>query len=246
MDDFLISKEGKQLEKSVAEIFEKIGLKCFNYVGQVQLNRLTTGYKDCEHIEIDYFIPTDKTCLVGEITSRNKKEDTAKNIKTKYKKFITALNILKSQSYSDDFWKQLGIKKEDLRYFRKVDSIKGFLITTTKEKYELNLEQVEEIAVFYRSDIKKLYEYSNNIGKWTKNYFLNNFGIEYSQNNSITIYENTNNLIKNSHKKISEKVQALSHLYTFAISPYQLLDIAHVYRTDELPSLETNNRPLAN
>lgn len=48
-------------------------------------------------------------------------------------------------------------------------------------------------------------------------------------------------MIRNRNKKVSGKDSILADLYTFTISPYRLLSIAHVHRKDELPLLQDNN-----
>ncbi len=104
----------------------------------------------------------------------------------------------------------------------------------------MNLSYIPDMAVFYSSDFSKLIEYSKTIGKWTKSYFLKHFNVSSPTNQGITIYEKDNSLIISKNKKISGKDIPLSNLYTFTISPYRLLDIAHVHRKDELPSLQDN------
>ncbi|MDJ0520198.1 MAG: hypothetical protein QNJ74_29405 [Trichodesmium sp. MO_231.B1] len=44
MDKFLQGKEGKELEKIGADIFQAIGLDCFYDLGQVPLKKITSGY----------------------------------------------------------------------------------------------------------------------------------------------------------------------------------------------------------
>ncbi|MGD1712221.1 DGQHR domain-containing protein [Dapis sp. BLCC M172] len=241
MDKFLQGKEGKELEKIGADIFRAIGLDCFDGLGQVLLKNITSGYPENENLEFDYMIPEDKVCLIGEITSRT---DTGK-INTKYKKFINQINIIKKLEFSDDIWQKLGIKQESIRKFRNIQSIKGFFITTTKERFELTLPKVEDIVVFYQSDFMRLSEYSQNIGIWTRNYFLDKFSLNHRTHNSISIYEKDHELIRSTNKKISKKYEdndaPLSDLYTFTISPYEILDIVHVYRQDELPSLQDSS-----
>ncbi|MDJ0520197.1 MAG: DGQHR domain-containing protein [Trichodesmium sp. MO_231.B1] len=186
-------------------------------------------------------IPEDKVCLIGEITSRT---DTGK-INTKYKKFINQINIIKKLEFSDDIWQNLGIKQQSIRKFRNIQSIKGFFITTTKERFDLNLPKVEDVVVFYKSDFLRLSEYSQNIRRWTRNYFLDKFSLVHRTHNSISIYEKDHELIRSTNKQISKKYEdndaPLSDLYTFTISPYEILDIVHVYRQDELPSLQDSS-----
>ena len=234
MDRFLQGKIGKELEKIGADIFEKIGLNCFNNLGQIKLNSIRSGYPENEHLEFDYIIPENKVCLISEITGRDK----IQKIKEKYDKFINHINVIKDREFSETLWKKLGIQQDNIRNFREVELIKGFFITTTKEKFDVTISNVEDIAVFYKSDFIRLHEYSQSIGKWTKYYFLNNFCLDHTTNESLTIYEKDNFLIRSPNRKISDKDTPLSDLYTFTASPYDLLDIAHVYRSDELPSLQ--------
>jgi|688.fasta_scaffold149731_2 DGQHR domain-containing protein len=235
-----------QQEHEGAELFRKIGLNCFSDFSQVRLSDLISGYKDGEHLEFDYLIPENNICLIGEITKRNHNT----NVKEKYDKFVKYINLIKQIYLAGDieFWNKLGIPAESLRDFKNVNSIQGFFITTEKEKFDINLSPVTDIAIFYKSDFLRLTEYTQMIGEWTKFYFLNNFGIDYRTDSALTIYEKDNCLIKNTRVKISNKDTLFSDLYTFTISPYKLLNIAHVYRSDEFPSLQNANfnyqRPL--
>ncbi|MGD1805646.1 DGQHR domain-containing protein [Dapis sp. BLCC M126] len=242
--DKLLELKDKELEKAGASIFRAIGLDCFYDLGQVPLKKITSGYPENQHLEFDYMIPEDKVCLIGEITSRTD-TDTKKRIESKYDKFIKHINIIKKLEFSDDIWQNLGIKQESIRKFRNIQSIKGFFITTTKERFDLNLPKVEDVVVFYKSDFMRLSEYSQNIGIWTRNYFFNKFSLDHRTNNSISIYEKDHQLIRSTNNKISKKYEdddaPLSDLYTFTISPYEILDIVHVYRQDELPSLHDSS-----
>ena len=227
----------KELEKHGAKIFQSIGLTCCFDLPQVRLNDITSGFSEDEHLEFDYIIPCGKIFLIGEITAR----DSKKNIKNKYDKFIKQINIIRNLSFSEDLWKKLGIKKEQIKLFREVEYIKGFFITTLKNRYDLTLADVENIVKFYQSDFLRITEYSTSIGEWTKNYFLHKFDVNHINNNAISIYQKDNLLIRNKNKKVSGQDSLLADLYTFTISPYKLLDIAHVHRKDELPSLQDNN-----
>lgn len=228
---------GKELEEYGRNIFEKIGLQCFTDLGQTKLNEITSGCAEDEHLEFDYLIPNNQVCLIGEITSR----DGDKNIGKKYDKFVKQVKIIKDTSISTEIWNKLGIESENIRFFREIESIKAFFILTKKDRVDVNLSKIEDIAIFYKADFFKIVEYSEAIGIWTKNYFLNKFNISNNTSESLTIYENSNSLIKSRNKKISGgQYTFLSDLYTFVTSPYKLLDIAHVHRKDELPSLQDN------
>jgi DGQHR domain-containing protein len=244
MDESFKGKIGPELEEIGAKIFKTIGLNCFAHLKQAQLNDITSGYSENEHLEFDYLIPENKVCLIGEITGG----DDEGKIKQKYYKFLKKINIIKNIEFSEKLWEKLGITQENIKYFREINSIRGFFITTTKEKCDVTLSKVSEMAVFYKSDFSRIEEYSQRIGTWAKNYFCNNFCIDTTNDESLTIYERDNMLIRSTFKKITSKYTLLSDLYTFTISPYKLLDITHVYRLDELPSLQDSpynyQRPL--
>ena len=194
MNKSLQEKEGKELEEAGKLIFQAIGLDCFNNLGQVQLKSIAPEYAENAHLEFDYMIPIDKVCLIGEITSREGEE----NIKTKYNKFIDQIRIIKKLEFSDKIWQKLGIKNEHIRKFRNTQSIKGFFITTTKEEFVLKLSKVKDIVVFYKSDSIKLEEYAQNIGKYTRNYFVNKFNIDDKTDKlSISINDKHHQLIRN-------------------------------------------------
>ncbi|MGL4759627.1 MAG: DGQHR domain-containing protein [Patescibacteria group bacterium] len=227
----------KELEEYGVKIFQDIGLTCCSNLGQVRLNDITSGFSEDEHIEFDYIIPHNKVCLIGEITAREDK----KEIKKKYDKFTKHINIIRGIKFSESLWIKLGIKPENLKLFREIEYIKSFFITTLKNRYDLTLSDVEDTAKFYQSDFLRIIEYSTSIGKWAKNYFLHNFGINHTNDNAISIYQKENLLIINKNKKVSGQDSPLADLYTFTTSPYKLLDIAHVHRKDELPSLQDSN-----
>jgi DGQHR domain-containing protein len=229
--------EGKELEEYGYKIFRDIGLNCFYNLGQIKLSDIAPDYSENEHLEFDYLIPHNKVCLIGEITARTDK----KSIKTKYDKFVKQTNIIKRIHFSNELWMNLGIKTEDIKLFREIEYIKVFLITTKKEKYDLTLSDIQNMAIFYKSDFLRIIEYSKTLGKWSKNYFLHNFDIRHTNNTAISICQKDNLLIRNKNKKVSGKITVLADLYTFNISPYKLLNIAHVHRKDELPSLQNNN-----
>lgn len=96
MDKFLKSlqrKKGNELEAIGSDIFKKIGLKCINITDknkrQIPIKQIKPDYTGTSdnNIEIDYFIPENKVCLIGEITGRNSEKD----IREKYNKFIQAV-----------------------------------------------------------------------------------------------------------------------------------------------------------
>ncbi|MDJ0647510.1 MAG: hypothetical protein QNJ60_02285 [Xenococcaceae cyanobacterium MO_188.B19] len=86
--------------------------------------------------------------MIGEITAREDKN----NIKKKYDKFIKQVNIIKGLKILKDLWIKLGVKNNYLKNFREVEEIKAFFIITEKEKYDLTLADITDVAKFYKSD----------------------------------------------------------------------------------------------
>ena len=74
--------------------------------------------------------------MIGEITGRNNEKD----IKQKYEKFIRQINIITNTDFPENLWLKLGITQDNIKYFREINSIRGFFITTTKERCDVSLE----------------------------------------------------------------------------------------------------------
>lgn len=89
MDELFKGKNGKELEECGVQTFEKIGLKCFGNLRQAQVNKISSGYPEDEHLEFDYLIPENKVCLIGEITGRTHERDIKKNMKNSLGKSIS-------------------------------------------------------------------------------------------------------------------------------------------------------------
>ena len=65
MDKYPKNKTGIELEKTGAELFTAIGLKCFSHLDQIKLSDITPGYSENENVEFDYIIPEGKLCLIS-------------------------------------------------------------------------------------------------------------------------------------------------------------------------------------
>lgn len=177
--------QGAELEDYGKKVFQNIGLTCCSDLGQVRLCNISSSFPENEHIEFDYIIPHNRVCLIGEITSREIK----KEIKKKYQKFINHINIIKNLDLPESLWSELGIKQEKIKLFREVEEIKAFFVVTKKEKYNLTLNEAKDTVVFFQSDFLRVIEYSNTIGKWSKDYFLHNFNIRHTSEDSVNIHQ---------------------------------------------------------
>src|SRR4029077_5674491 len=67
-----MSDSGAQLEKKGQRAFERMGILCCGQLADAPISSLNprAAARKGEHLEIDYLIPLNDVCLVGEITSR--------------------------------------------------------------------------------------------------------------------------------------------------------------------------------
>jgi DGQHR domain-containing protein len=229
---------GTNLENFGNEVFNRIGLRCINRLSQVRLLDLDHrgSYGGDEHLELDYLIPYDRVCLIGEITGRSN----ASNVRQKYSNFIKHYNLVTRQPIDNRLWELLGVPEEQIRYFRNIREFRGFFITNFFQHFDIELSTVNNICKFYKLDWELVYEYSEYLGAYAKPHFASRFNVAPAAARTflrITLADH--GLIKSTHKKIASGDISLSDLYTFEISPYELLPISQVFRRDLLPSLTT-------
>lgn len=229
---------GRELEDFGQEIFTKMGLNCVHRLGQVRLLDVdpTAHFQTNEHFEFDYLIPFDNACLIGEITSRNNPND----VRNKYRRFGRHFDFLSRRNLSEHTWRLLGVTDEDLRSFREVTDLKCFFITTRLQRFDVRLDDVSHIARFYKSDWDLLEDYAQSIGSYAKPHFLHRFDVmPTSTRHALILSQDAHDLMRTSNKIVASDVD-LANIYTFEISPYELLPMAQVYRKDELPNLSSN------
>lgn len=235
---------GDDLEEFCKRVFTKLGLRCFLSKQQIKLASIDqeSSYTSGQHTEFDFLIPHENICIVGEITARKNVED----IKKKYKKFRVALDTLRRSSFNLNLWKELGIDQGDLRYFRQIQNVLGVFIVTKLEAFDLDLEVLENIHIIHKSQWRMIIDYANTIGNYGAKYFLNSIGIlKVEADEEIKIEEKK--MVISLHRKISSDAETLANLFTFQISPYRLIEIAEVFRRDNLPTFDPKTdyqRPL--
>lgn len=233
---------GSDLEDHGQKIFTRIGVVCIHRLKHVRLLDLdpSGSYSSDEHLELDYLIPYDGICLLGEITARKNSAD----IKRKYQRFRQHFNIINRLKIDDSVWRSLGVHDKDLRYFRNIKYLKGFFITRYLQKFDVNLGDIANISCFYKRDWEVICEYSQTIGTYAKYHFIHHFEvIEQIPRRALTLNKVNYGLMRTDHKKIASGDIGLADLYTFEASPYELLPLARVYRRDELPSLSSALEP---
>ena len=246
------SSSPNALERSGAGLFEKMAMPCswnLNHTPLTQLNP-DGAYARGDHLEVDYLLPLQDVCLVGEITDRR-----ARYCPEKLKRFQRHLNSIdqalqgaRSQGARNALWRTLGVLDEDLRLFRNVRRLLGFAILTSIEKCEIPPQDSPlNTIVLYRYDWDLLQEYANTIGHWAQHPFLDVFGIQAPQpsvSRPLRFSSSSANLISACDRFVTADREESCHVVTFLASPYDVLPYASVCRRDALPSLgsQSNNR----
>ncbi len=221
---------GTELEDDGQRIFQQIGVACVHRLNQTPLQKLDPSgpHSVDEHLEFDYLIPVDNVCLFGEITARTRASD----IISKYGRFRTQFSLMMSVELKAEVWSLLGVPEERLREFRDVTELKAFFIVTRLEHFDVNLPNAPKVACFYKTDWNLLENYAECIGKYTRPLFLDHFGLRVGRDNFALIPK----VMPIRHKIVASNIPS-ANLYTFEVSPYDLLPAAQVFRRDLLPDL---------
>lgn len=222
---------GTRLEDFGKEVFERLGVRCFHRLQHARLIQIdpSGSYSNNEHLEFDYLIPLDRICIIGEITSRHQSRD----LERKYQRYRRHYNILAARPFEDRVWRLLGVPEQHISRFRNVEALRGFYISTALQKYDVSLPEVPNIARFYKSDWESLCEYSSSIGKYAEHHFLSLFDVPLRRGRRPLEITATRT---RDRKVLSGRVGS-ADVYTFEASPYELLPLSRVYRSDTLPDL---------
>lgn len=232
---------GKDLEKHGLHVFRKMGLDCLGDLNHIQLQDLdpSGNYSPNRHLELDYLIPEGETCIVGEITSRSNES----SVRSKHRKFRDHLNFLKNIELSNDIWESLGVPEGKISKFTDVSNLRGLFVVTQLEKYDVELTDVEHVAICFGVDCELIEGYADTIGEYSKNHFLDRVGVDIAPSmESLTVREDDHNLSRLRHKKVASGDVPLADVYTFEADPYLLLPIAQVYRRDDFPGVSEGSR----
>jgi len=233
----MVNPLGHDLEDFGQEVFASMGLVCVHRLNQTRLLDIDPSgpYSNSEHLEFDYLIPIQNTCLVGEIKSGKNVSD----IESAYsKKFRRHYDLMRNWSLNERIWRLLGVPDEKLRHFRNITQLRGFFVAAYLQKYDLDLSKVAGIARFYKAEWDLLISYSKSIGVYAQRHFLDHFALQDDRfQRAITLNASDHSLTRTAYKRIASGGIGLADLYTFEISPYALLPIARVYRRDELEDL---------
>ena len=196
---------GTELESFGAVILSNMDLKCLSKFPQVRIRTIDPNgsHSRSAHLEIDYLIPAGNTCLIGEITSRRN----VTSIQRKYTKFKNNIDLMSRllPNPNPELWRHLDLVGDDLRAFREVEHVRGFLgLFPNQEYFDVQLEMPQNLSsiVIFEKEWELIKQYSDCIGKYAKNYFLDHFGIVGEEPiESWTINRRDNGLIVSFRKK---------------------------------------------
>jgi DGQHR domain-containing protein len=227
---------GSDLEEHGLRVFRKMGLNCYGNLNHVQLRDIdpSEDYSPNRHLEVDYLIPEGETCIIGEITSRSN----PRSVRSKHRTFRDHINILKGIDKDASTWKELGVPEDKISKFVGISELKGIFLTTQLERYDVDLTEVEHVAICFGVDCDLIEGYADTIGEYSKNHFLERVGVESTPSmEALTLREDDHNLSRLRHKKVASGDVPLADVYTFEANPYLLLPIAQVYRRDDFPGV---------
>jgi hypothetical protein len=228
---------GGELEQLGTRLVALTGLTSVYPLNQVSLAQLDTdgAYSTGDCCEFDLLIPHGSTCVVVEITSRTK----ASKVESKYRRFVRSLNALKKSKLTDALWSKIGVPQETVGSLRQVTCVRGLFMATQVDVYDVNLEEKADVAVCLASAIHQLADYVEAIGVYSKDLFLTLLGIPPARGKRpIELTKTDHNLFATLGVKLVSGSDAPSgDILTFEADPYELIEVAHVYRRDMLPSL---------
>lgn len=223
-------------ENTGQQILEHLGMLCIHRLHHVRLGDIDPlgSYSRNEHLEFDYLIPFNEICIIGEITDRSGSRDVEK----KYQRFRRSYNFVAGQPFEERLWRLLGVPDVHIPRFRNVAEVRGFYISTRLQRYDVKLSEVLNIARFYRADWELLRQYSECVGRHAQSHFLSLFDVPSRRGRRpIEIPEAT----RIRYKKVVSGSVGTADLYTFEASPFELLPLAKVYRSDLLPDLSPDS-----
>ena len=125
--------------------------------------------------------------------------------------------------------------------FSSVETYKGFFISTRLQVGDLNLEHLQDIAVYYRNDWDMLRYFVDCIFEYSKFPFLEKFDLNVGEMQAVDPGTAEPVLaIQQPHRETERVISegtGPADVYVFRESPANLLPIAKVFRRDELPDL---------
>ena len=215
-----------------------MGLTCLTDLGNIPLQQIdpTSSVGSGEHLEFDYLVPMGEVCLIGEITGRRSPQD----VRDKYSKFKNQYNFFVASQNPNKF-EPFNIPDSLRPLFSSVDTFRGFFISTRLQVNDLNLEHLQDIAVYYRNDWDLLRYFVDCIFENAQFPFLEKFDLNVGEMQAAVPGTSEPFLaIQQPHRETERVISegtGPADVFVFRESPANLLPIAKVFRRDELPDL---------
>lgn len=235
-------RSGATLESVGLEALVQLGMPALGGLSHVLLRDLDPAgdHSRDEHFEFDYLVPYGEIGLVGEITERN-----AEHIEQKFTKFRRAVNTLQHLLPIDNAaWRRIGVPGSRLADFRRIARLRAFFIATNVEEFDKKLggRQLQNAAVFYRPDWRLLLSYAKTLGTYGRPYLEAKLGIApVTGRLSLRLTHDDHSLIVAHDRRVAMGGVGSANVYTFEVSPYELLPFAQVFRRDLLPDLSARS-----
>lgn len=223
-----------ELERSGLETLQKMGFKCFGDLGHVQIMSVFSeaAVSSDENFEFDYFVLFEEICLVGEMSGISGEN----NVRKKYDRFLRNFEFLRSAP-DFNFFEHFNIPSQCRHLFRQVKNVQAFFIADKHERFDIDMKDVKNVVVIYRSDWCTIESYAELIGKYAQQPFLKlvkaPLQIDIGKDLRFEIGENKLMYIPNKLAAKDVKIQA--DVFSFVAHPGDLLDIAEVFRRELMP-----------
>jgi hypothetical protein len=221
-------------ERELRATFAALDVPVCGPLAHVRLSEIdpTAPFAKGEHLEFDGLAALNETAVLFETTTRK-----PKNIHRKFKKFCAHFDFVRSRM-GDNLWKKLGVPASDLRHFRAVKKLKAAFVAVSCERHDLTLSDVPDVITLSRSDWSVLKDYEEALGTYARPHILALFGeSDPRDGKAIMIDSDDNELVRFAKRQVVNN-GVVCDLFTFGISPYDLIPVARVHRRDELPSLD--------
>ncbi len=213
---------------------EALGLTCFGKLGHKRVKALfpTKAVSPDKHFEFDYFILYRDCCIIGELSGKG----TEKGFKDKYVTFCEHVDLIKTSDDYPQLLSNFDIAPESKHLLKKVERIHAFIIAAEHERYDLDISELPEVPIIYRSDWAIIDGYAESIGQYGKYPFLKLIGIEpkVDLDRDLT-FNSKKNLISSRGFFIFRNSNIRADIFTFSTNPKELLEVSEVFRRELTP-----------
>lgn len=223
------------IEAQGLQVMRNMGLVCFGDLGHIPLLQAFPdgSYSKDEHFEFDYFVVVGEVCFIGEITARSSEKD----LRVKYKTFRRNVDLMRTANSYTQAFGPFNIPDDQRYIFNNIRSIQGFLITTALEYYDVVLSSTPNVSLIFRSDWQTIESYSDTLGRYAQTEFLKMIGWDTEQKlgKDLVFEAEDHKLMYLPSRFVVAYTDTRADIFTFVVSPKDLLEIAEVFRRELIP-----------